>query len=238
MSTISPTRNRKPLLVSLEHAILSGELPSGTKLPSENALCLEHRLSRASVREVLQSLKARSLVESRRGSGTYVDGGASREALRQSFSAFSALRCAERDFRELMDLRLLLECECVKALTAAEAAPGRRALRARLHVMNRCKHDLGLFAAADIDFHREIVRHSGHRLFREILEGLYDGVAMRFARATYVNTALTSTNLAAHEAVCEALEAGESERASSLLRRHLKESRTHLERLLTCAREG
>lgn len=216
----------------MEHEILSGRLPPGVRLPSEHALCREHNLSRASVREALESLKSRNLVESRRGSGTYVATGNARGGLRQSVSAFSALRSEGRDFQELMDLRLLLECECVKALALREAGPGRLALRKRLRAMERCKNDLGKFASADIDFHREIVRQSGHKLFGEIMDGLYDGVAMRFARATYVDTALTSVNLVAHAAICKALESGDPRQAVTVLRKHLTESRKHLERLL------
>lgn len=219
----------------MEQAILSGRWATGEKLPSENVLCRENGLSRASVREVLEALKSRSLVESRRGSGTYVSTGNGRGALRQSISVFSALRSSARDFRELMDLRYLLEGECISALAVPEAAEARAALRRRLVEMEACAHDLATFARADIEFHREMVRHSGHHLFSTILEGVYDGVALRFARATYIEESLTSKTLAEHRAICDALDAGSAARARSLLHAHLRDSRTNLEQLLSLA---
>jgi GntR family transcriptional regulator, transcriptional repressor for pyruvate dehydrogenase complex len=224
-------RNRNELLAIMEHAILSGEVPVGSKLPSENTLCRQHGISRGSVREVMEALKSRGLAEGRRGSGTFVTTGDGQDALRQSVSTFSALRVSGRDFRELMDLRLLLECSCVEALATPEAAAGRRALRHCLHAMERCSNDLAAFAAADIRFHREIVVRSKHRLFTSILEGLYDGVALRFARATYTDASLTAKTLADHTAICEALEMGSADQANASLKKHLLDSLNHLEEL-------
>lgn len=204
----------------------------GAKLPSENSLCRQHGLSRGSVREVMEALKSRGLAEGRRGSGTFVTTGNGQDALRQSVSAFSALRSSGRDFRELMDLRILLECACVEALAIPSAAAGRRALRHRLQAMDNCKNDLAAFAAADIGFHREIVAHSKHRLFTSILEGLYDGAAVNFARATYTDISLTAKILADHTAICEALEMGSADQANACLKKHLLDSRNHLEELL------
>lgn len=134
-----------------------------------------------------------------------------------------------------MDLRYLLEGECVGALAAPEAAEARAALRRRLAAMEACKHDLGAFATADIDFHREMVRHSGHHLFSTILEGVYDGVALRFARATYIEESLASKTLAEHRAICDALDVGSAAQARSLLLAHLRDSRKHLEQMLSLA---
>jgi GntR family transcriptional regulator, transcriptional repressor for pyruvate dehydrogenase complex len=216
----------------MEKSILTGEFGVGEKLPSENDLCKQHGLSRASVREVLEALKSRHLVESRRGSGTFVTSGNGQNALRQSVSTLSALRSSARDFRELMDLRLLLECECVEALATVKAKAARSALYTRLQAMKKCANDLTALSDADIAFHREIVRHSGHHLYSAILEGLYDGVALRFARATYTDTLLAKKTLSEHQAIYEALDSQDAHLARTLLHNHLCESRTHLEQLL------
>lgn len=219
----------------MERAILSGELALSAKLPSEKQLCEEHGLSRASVREVLEGLKSRHLIESRRGSGTFVAAGTGPQALRQSVSAFSALRSSGADFLELMDLRLLLEGECIAELAEPTAKASRAALRRRLEAMECAISDLGAFATADIAFHRELVGSSKHRLFTAILEGLYDGIALRFARATYVESRLPEKILPEHAAICAALEAGDAALARGRLIDHLEESRNHLQQLLSAA---
>lgn len=52
--------------------IADGRLPIGTRLPSEPELAAELSVSRATLREALQSLATDGLVHRRRGSGTFV----------------------------------------------------------------------------------------------------------------------------------------------------------------------
>ncbi len=57
---------------ALGHAIRSGRLAAGMRLPSEAALASLFRVSRPVVREALARLRQEGLVQSRRGSGSYV----------------------------------------------------------------------------------------------------------------------------------------------------------------------
>ncbi|SAI70913.1 GntR family transcriptional regulator [Bordetella ansorpii] len=56
----------------LREAILRGEFPIGSQLPTENELCERFDISRHTVRAALRELRAQNLVTSRRGSGTTV----------------------------------------------------------------------------------------------------------------------------------------------------------------------
>ncbi|TDC96026.1 GntR family transcriptional regulator [Actinomadura sp. 7K507] len=67
---------RRPAYVKaaedLRDRILSGEFASGSALPSELALAVQYGISRTSVRNSIRRLREWELVETRRGSGTYV----------------------------------------------------------------------------------------------------------------------------------------------------------------------
>ena len=52
--------------------IPNGSLPPGTRLPSEDSLVQEYAVSRTTIGQAIQSLVQRSLVEIRRGKGTFV----------------------------------------------------------------------------------------------------------------------------------------------------------------------
>ena len=52
--------------------VIDGSFPIGTRLPPEVELCRNYGASRPVVREVLARLRAEGLIESRRGSGSYV----------------------------------------------------------------------------------------------------------------------------------------------------------------------
>ena len=57
---------------NLFHAIVTGMIAAGTKLPSENQLAREFDVSRPVLREALDKLRADRLVSSVRGSGNFV----------------------------------------------------------------------------------------------------------------------------------------------------------------------
>ena len=75
MMNIDPT-SPVPLHAQLEQALLkgmrSGELQSGSRLPSEDELTARFAVSRTTVRTAIQSLVGRGVVEIRRGKGTFV----------------------------------------------------------------------------------------------------------------------------------------------------------------------
>ena len=58
----------------LLHAIVSGRFAKGTKLPSEPELATTYGVSRPVVRQALDKIRSDGLIESMRGSGSYVAG--------------------------------------------------------------------------------------------------------------------------------------------------------------------
>src|SRR6201998_2066521 len=63
----------------LAEQIMSGKLPVGTKLPSEQEMMKGMGVSRTVVREAVAALRARGLVITRQGAGAFVDRDARRE---------------------------------------------------------------------------------------------------------------------------------------------------------------
>ncbi len=65
-----------PLHAQVEEVLLKsirdGELPFGSRLPSEEDLVAHYAVSRTTIRTAVQSLVARGMVEIRRGKGTFV----------------------------------------------------------------------------------------------------------------------------------------------------------------------
>ena len=57
---------------TLERRILEGSLKPGDRLPPERELALEFGVSRPSLREAIQKLASKGMVQSRQGGGTYV----------------------------------------------------------------------------------------------------------------------------------------------------------------------
>ena len=60
------------ILRQLEALILEGSLQAGEKLPPERELAKQFDVSRPSLREAIQKLEAKGLVNRRQGGGTFV----------------------------------------------------------------------------------------------------------------------------------------------------------------------
>lgn len=66
-------RNRvEDIMRKLETALLDGTWPVGARLPAERVLAERYDVARNTIREAIQRLAARGLLQSRRGAGVYV----------------------------------------------------------------------------------------------------------------------------------------------------------------------
>ena len=89
----------------LNKIIVEKEYHPGEKLPNDNRLAEELRVSRTSVREAIQFLVTQNVLEVRRGKGTFVtdhveDG--------QGFGSKASLSLQNRRLRDIYELRYML----------------------------------------------------------------------------------------------------------------------------------
>ena len=59
-------------ITKLRNMIQSGELPPGSRLPSESQLAMQLGLSRSGIREAVKVLESARVLDVRRGDGTFV----------------------------------------------------------------------------------------------------------------------------------------------------------------------
>jgi DNA-binding FadR family transcriptional regulator len=214
------------MIRTLEEQIRNGVLRPGDRLPSETELEKGFGVSRTVVREGLQALKSRGMLESRRGSGTYV-AMPSRELIGKSLSLYATLQRDGVRYLELMDLRILVETEAARLL--ADRGGGLAPVKAQLRVMEKNLNHTERFADADIDFHLAIIKASGHSLFYVVAEGLLTATSLSFARSTHgLDPSQSARALREHQEIFKALEKRDSTAAAKAMLSHLKNSRKNL----------
>src|SRR3954454_5442533 len=81
----------------LQDRILSGEWPTGFKLPSEAGLQKQFGASRTVIREAIRRLQGRVLLKTVNGRGSYVSGG-QLEHVSQALNAYSILMADDETF--------------------------------------------------------------------------------------------------------------------------------------------
>src|SRR6202012_5394782 len=118
---------------------------------TEAALGLRFQASRSPVREGLQILKARGLIATRQGSGSYVAND-SRHSLGQSMERYTSLLEDGPSFLELLDLRLLLETSCARRMASLRPAKALASMQKHLHSMETHLDDLPRFGQDDMRF--------------------------------------------------------------------------------------
>ena len=75
----------------IQEEVRSGRMVSGEKLPSEQELSEQFQVSRQTVRRALEELVKENIVESRRGSGSYICEDAGRKTNRSNADVYRYL---------------------------------------------------------------------------------------------------------------------------------------------------
>ena len=206
-------------LASQLHArVLSGELPSGTRLRQE-ALAEEFGVSRTPVREALQKLEAGGLVELQPHRGAVVRGLSPREIrdayeVRAALEALAARLAAERITREQLERLNHAQGKFRAALkrTAARRRGGREV----------GEREIGLWGSANDEFHQTIHEASGNDVLVGALAQLHRNFPRDLSRLVVSeSTAMLEANVREHEAILDALSRHDATTAHELMQKHV-----------------
>jgi GntR family transcriptional regulator, transcriptional repressor for pyruvate dehydrogenase complex len=207
----------------LRTAILDGRLAPGDALPTERELAESFGASRASIREALRGLQAQGLIVGgpAPASATVAEphGQAARDAI------VALLRADRVPLADLVEFRRLLEAAALRR--AAREADDARLAEAREALAEMQDPGISVedFDKADVRFHVSLVRASGNETMHLVMLALRDPVARHLLEALRADpdAAETLGRLASeHEAILDAVEAGDGERAAELVDRHIR----------------
>ena len=143
----------------IELAIKGGQFQPGEKLPSERNLSQELGVSRPILRQALQNLEKRGLVDIQHGRGTFVASLAN-----EYLAPLEWLHENDDKIRAFYEARMAIEPACA-ALAARRVTLKQIAeLRANLDESRRiaAEGDILTFVALDIEFHSIVARMSGN----------------------------------------------------------------------------
>jgi DNA-binding GntR family transcriptional regulator len=197
---------------AIRERILSGELPRGSRLHQED-MAAELGVSRTPVREALRRLGAEGLVEMQTNRGA---------------------RVTDIDRGDMVSptlARLVIEPGAARLAAEGRASTGR--MRTAIARQRRVLDDLKASFEANRDFHLALVEASGNSYLMQFSEILW---VSRIGYPIFELEAETKARMALdadeHEAIVEAIEAGDGRRAETLTRRHLADALTRLRSLL------
>ncbi len=226
MST-AEDRRRHPIYLQvadrIREAIIAGELAPGDALPTERELAESFAVSRASVREALRALQAQGLVSATGPPArTVVVPGAGEHA---RDALITLLRLNGVGVDDLTAFRSVVEGAAV-ADAARDRAPGEWLADARgaLAAMADTGLSAGAYDALDVRFHMALVRGSGSEVMELVMGALRGAMSLHLLETLERRGDLPATIArltGEHAAILAAVEAGDGERATALMRRHI-----------------
>ena len=223
------------VVAEIEELALSGQLQPETKLPPERELADQFGVSRTVLREAVQILVTKGLLESRHGVGTIVR----RMTVEQVTEPLTMLLRSHTgghdiSFDQLHQVRTILEVE-IAGLAAARATEAEIAtLRQALVRMEASQETLASLALSDADFHRTLVTITHNPLLVVLLDSLRDLLS------DYIKTVTLYLDphqdvLPPHYAIVEAVATKDPERARQAMGRHQAQMRLNHEKYLKLA---
>jgi DNA-binding GntR family transcriptional regulator len=215
------TRNtlRDSVYGSLKAMIITGQLPPGARV-TENELATRLNVSRTPVREALNRMERDGLVE------------------RRPHQGYAVKEFGIRMFREAFEVRELLDGYATELATAKITAAEKQRLKDMVRecerladLPNRSREDMFQELQVGMDIHRAISEIGGNEMLCGLLNGILDKcqhfVWMELIRLDEWQTARDD-----HAAIVDAICKGDGRRAGELARRHIRESRTNILKLL------
>ncbi len=205
----------------LKALIRSRALAPGSRLPSERDLCRQLGISRVSLREALRALEYAGYLAIVPGRGIYV-----REASEIGQRSLEEwLRQHDDLVQKIFEFRELFE-PGVAQLAAERASLDEIGQLARSVEAMRLawkEGDLDAAIAADAEFHHLLVRVTRNDLVIRFLEQLLRATGQE-RRASLTIPGQVERAIAGHTAILEAIQARDPERASAMMRQHLRDA--------------
>jgi DNA-binding FadR family transcriptional regulator len=211
----------------LTEAIKSGQYKPGEQLPTETELCMTYGVSRPVLREAISQLKFDGLVIPQQGRGVFVSEAAYKSSLRLEIPNFEDQKEVLKIFELLLAVEVYYTGLAAKHRTKQQLSSIKKALVKLIKAISM--GELG--SEEDLYFHSEIVKASNNSYFVTLAKFLEDNVrhAIRTARKhTASFKTLDSAVLKEHEAIYDAIEAQDIEKARQAAETHLNNAMARL----------
>ena len=214
--------------------MILGQLSPGASLPSEANLAARFEVSRLTVREAVKMLAGRGLLDLARGRRAVV-----REPDGSAFADFlvSLIHNDPKGLFDLMEVRMSLETQSATFAARRASRAGMVAVENALQEMRESNADLKAgteteeaetrFHDADVRFHEAMAMASGNRVLSFLFEAMSTPLKASFymsRRGQELRGHTRDDTIASHQAVLDAVRAGNPRAAAEAMRAHLQDS--------------
>jgi len=222
----SPRSLSAEVVDRLAEQIMSGKLPAGAKLPSEQEMMRGMGVSRTVVREAVSALRARGLVITRQGAGAFVD----RDTGRQPYVIDPDGLGSLDSVLDILELRMAVESEAAAIASERASNVQIKAIREAQRVFVRAISSGERAIKEDFAFHQSIALATGNNRFVDFIEFLGRLIIPRQSIRSFEGKPDSLRKYLGqiekeHEAIFQAIAAHLPKKARDAMRGHLLNSR-------------
>lgn len=221
---VQPVRLYQRIVEQIEGAIATGQLKPGQRLPSERELVAQFGASRPTVREALRVLESSGLVRSRPGDPNgpeilpFSPNGLTKQMTR-------LVQVDEMSIAELVSFRMILDGSA-NLLAARLRSEEELAVMEQTIAVMEASIDRGFeeFSEADVAFHDAVAEASRNALIQvcnKVVRGVVLSLISDKVTRARNSKALMRESLQHHEAVLDAIRAGDGPAAARISRQNL-----------------
>ena len=203
---------------AIKDYVVASDLQPGDKLPTEPELAQQYGVSRSVIREAGRLLVERGLVAISPGRGMLVAEFSGRAIARQ-YELMLELKAGT--FRELMEMRLVLEVGMTRLAAERHTKSDAEELLATLHTFAEAGHSHEASLESDLAFHT-LVAQCAHNPFFEFVVNPVNAYLRSSYRESLGYEAARTDTLDEHLAIADAILARSPDEAAELSRRHLQ----------------
>ncbi|MXN47234.1 transcriptional regulator NanR [Shinella kummerowiae] len=229
MNVVSEPIVRKKLsdevFARLKHMIETGELKAGDDMPSERELMERYGVGRPAIREAMQALAGKGLVEISQGERAKVLRITAESIFRQvDLPAKMMLSGSSDSLEHLKSARIFFERGMIREAAARATPEHITQLNALLDKQRQSLSDADAFIEADMEFHQYIAQISGNPIFAAV-SGAMLGWLKSYHTEMLIWTGRENFTLAEHEEIIRTIENGNADLAEKAMIKHLERSR-------------
>ncbi|HLP66000.1 MAG TPA: FadR/GntR family transcriptional regulator [Rhizobium sp.] len=168
IAPLPPMDRARQVTESLARYIDQARLAAGARLPAERELMAALGVGRSTIREVIRHFQALGVMETRKGSGTYLLKPITSATIHMPLSVETA---SVRDaLLQTLEVRRGIECEACMVAARRRTAKDIANMEAKLDEMERVHLLKGTAGEEDLAFHLAIYDATHNPLFRQLLE--------------------------------------------------------------------
>lgn len=211
----------------MQGQIIEGTWRPGDKLPSENDLSETFGVSRMTIRQSMQKLKALGLIETRSGSGSYVREFSPEDSLNE---LIPLMYIGEPSQIHVFQFREMIDSESVRLATPIVDDKGIKQLEDILAKMKKAADDddSSAFSKYDFKFHMAIVSMTGNPMMIKAYEILLN--VLRESMNSVIEKMKYKPALGYHKKIIDAMKKKDPVLAEQIMREHIKQNYAYFEK--------